>query len=666
MYNPNNTGDNELTYPNLPLARPAEVSPSHPYRNKENHERLLQYLRARLTLGAKPRDNQIGRYAHNDKKVAGWQRLSAEDQKRKAKSDKDGTPVMTDIVLPLEFVHLDDMMTYFAQTFAPNRGMFYFTGDPTESPQAAALTTKMNNDALYSGYFREVLRTLFASLKYNVGGVHVAWGTEEGPRVERQGERVNVSTELKWAGNRLKSVDMYNLLYDPTVELVNLHKEGEFAAIAEVKSHFWVHKRAVAGQLFNCEKALSTKDRVQSGAVTWYKSPPTEAMLTRADDGRDDGKTNWVNVLSDINLTEVSGHEYVTIYIWINPTDFGLVTGPERQTRRGYELWRFILLDNEFIVSAEQQNNMHGNIPMYFGVLHDDQMGQAQRSPGELLESLQDFASALLNIHIKGSRESIWGTTFYDSSVFDFSSVSPGEVGMRVPMKPAAQGRDIRTAIYKDNNNVDTRSTMQDLDSVMGIINQFFPTQSLPSQIASIDRAVTDQVAAVQQGANRRQQKGARLLDDSMFRPARSAMYYNIIQYSPTSQEITDYYTGKPITLSLADMKDTNLPFIIGQGLKALDRTAAAAAVQQIIFALIQAPMVLAPNPVTGEQIDIMALIDHWTTMMDIEADFKQFKTKPPAPPAAPGAAGVPGAEAPAAGITPATDPSAITAPIYG
>jgi hypothetical protein len=45
----------------------------------------------------------------------------------------------------------------------------------------------------------------------------------------------------------------------------------------------------------------------------------------------------------------------------------------------------------------------------------------------------------------------------------------------------------------------------------MGLVNQFFPTQSLPSQIASIDRAVDSQVAAVQQGANRRQQKAARL-----------------------------------------------------------------------------------------------------------------------------------------------------------
>lgn len=665
MYNPNNTGDYELSYPDLKLAKPANIPSSHPFLNQQNHEALLQYLKARLMMGSKPRNNQVPRYAHIDKKVAGWLRLSEEDQKRANESDKTGRPVMTDIVLPLEFVHLDDMMTYFAQTFAPNRGMFYMLGEPGETDQATALVTKMNNDALYSGYFREILRTLFSTLKYNIGGVHVAWGSDQGPRVERNGNTTNVTQELKWAGNRMKSVDMYNFMYDPCCELVDLHKEGEFAAYAEIKSHFWVQKRAVAGLLFNCDKALSVQDRVQSGQVKWYKNPPSEASLTRSNNGVDQGGTDWVSILSEVNLTDTSGHELVHIYIWLNPVDFGLVPVAEKTTRRAYELWRFSILDDEFIVSAEQQNNMHSQLPFYFGVINDDLMGAAQKSVAELLESLQDFASALLNIHIKGSRESIWGTTYYDQTMFDFSAVAPGEVGARVPMKSSAVGRDIRTGIYKESNNVDTRQTMQDVDSVMTIINQFFPTQSLPSQIAGIDRAVTDQVAAVQQGANRRQQKSARLLDDSMFRPMRSAMYYNVIQYSPTEQEITDYYSGKIFNLNLADMKDTSIPFIIGQGLKALDRTASQQAMQQLIFALIQAPQVLAPNPVTGEQIDILAMIDHWTTMMDIEANFNQFKTKPATPPAAPGAPADPAAAA-AAGIAPATNPQSLTAPIFG
>jgi hypothetical protein len=218
-------------------------------------------------------------------------------------------------------------------------------------------------------------------------------------------------------------------------------------------------------------------------------------------------------------------------------------------------------------------------------------------------------------------------------------------------MKPAAHGKDIRQFIWEHGSTLETKQTLQDLESVMGVINQFFPTQSLPSQIASIDRAVDSQVAAVQQGANRRQQKAARLLDDSVFRPVRFALYYNIIQFQPNGSTVNDFYTGKSITIDLAALRETDLPFIIGQGLKAIDRQAAAGMLQQIIFAMIQAPA-------AAQQIDMLGLIDYWTSMIDIDIDMNQFQIQQPAVAAAPGEGGNQ--------IAPATNPAAITDPIYG
>jgi hypothetical protein len=57
-------------------------------------------------------------------------------------------------------------------------------------------------------------------------------------------------------------------------------------------------------------------------------------------------------------------------------------------------------------------------------------------------------------------------------------------------MNPAGYGKDINKSIWKDRGTLETKQTLQDLDAVMKIIDQFFPTQSLPSQIANIDRAV--------------------------------------------------------------------------------------------------------------------------------------------------------------------------------
>lgn len=669
MSNPNNTGEYDMEYPDIPLPK-AQVHASHPYRNEDNHEKLLQHLRARLDRGKCTRDKMLPRYAHIDKKVAAWIRLSAEDQKRANKAENDGTPIMTDTVLPLEFVHLDDMMTYYAQTFAPSRGMFYHTGDTTDEEPAEALVMKMNNDALYAGYYKEILRGLFALLKYNIGGVHVAWSQDMGPSIDFSSDGTRTPTDVvRWAGNRVKSVDMYNFFYDTTVELPNLHREGEFAGVAEIRSHYWLQKRALSGQFQNCEKGLANKDRVTSGDGLYYRNPPNQSHLVASSDGRDQNNVNWVQILSDVDLTQVAGHEVITVYINLVPSMFGLLSPEELKGRRNqYELWRFTILDAEYIIQAERQNNVQQHLPYYFGVVNDDLMGNAQKSPAEFLEPLQNFASALLNIHIKASRAAIWGTTFYDPSMFDYKSVPDGEVAARVPMLATASGRDIRTGVYRENSNLESRQTMSDLESVMGLINQFYPTQALPSQIAGIDRAVTNQVEAVQNGVNRRQQKSARLIDETLMRPMRTEMYYNIIQYMDSLNELTDYFSGKDFKLDLTQLKDTNLPFIIGQGLKALDRAASEKLMQQLIFAIIQAPQLTQPRP-DGQGIDLLKMIDYWTSMMDIDADFEQFQLKPteegqPNQDRANGTAAAAGGQS-QAGIQPATDPQKLTAPIY-
>src|SRR3546814_7835985 len=92
------------------------------------------------------------------------------------------------------------------------------------------------------------------------------------------------------------------------------------------------------------------------------------------------------------------------------------------------------------------------------------------------------------------------------------------------------------------------------MQGVMDLTNQFFPTQSAPSQIAGIDRAISSQVAAVQQGVNRRQHKGARLLDDTMMRPMRAGMYFNIVQYQEDGVEVPTFYRSEEHTSELQSL----------------------------------------------------------------------------------------------------------------
>jgi hypothetical protein len=638
----------------LPQPTAPDYNPGHPLRNEKMHDRLLDYLTQRLTLGKEGRDQRVLRLAQIDRDVAAFLKLDDEDRKRQMDHEQTGNPQATKISLPLMFVHLDDMMTYYAQTFAPNRGMFYHSGDPKETPEASQIVTIMNNHAVYTGYYRQLLRTIWSILKYNMGGVWNSWDHEYGPKLEAtESGGTMLTQQLIFAGNCIKSLDMYNFFADPSVDIVNLHKDGEWAAEATMVSHYWLKNRCLEGRFFNCDEALDGS--VQGLEAKYYKDPPVESRLD-ADDSQ--AKSfSWFSYITGVESYMLNGaFELVTMYCRINPNDFGLIggTAQERKGRNRYEVWRFTILNGSKIIETEYMNNMHGDLPCYLGVLNDDLMRDAAKSVAEILNPLQQFSSFLLNTHVLANRKNIYGTTYYDPSCIDMEKIPAGEVAARVPIKPQGWGRDIRTMVQHDSNLLDTKQTLQDLQGMMALIDQFFPTQSLPSQIAGIDRAVDSQVAAVQQGANRRQQKGARLIDETMLRPMRCSMYYNIVQYQKDNEKVADFYTGKEVDIDLSKLRDMNLSLIIGQGLKALDRQAMQGQLREIIFALIQAPT-------AAQRIDLLGLLDYWTSMMDLEMNLKQFEVVPPGQPT-PDETGVPAGPA----VAPATAPSAFVEPIYG
>lgn len=644
----------KLTHARFDLPKP-DVHAGHPLRNDKMHDRLLDYLVTRLRLGKEGRDQRIRKYTQIDRDVAAFLKLDDEDRKRQMDHERTGSPQATKVSLPLMFVHLDDMMTYYAQTFAPNRGMFYHSGDPKETEEATQLVAIMNNHAVYAGYYRQLLRSIWAILKYNVGGVWNSWDRQYGPSIEATEVGTRVGQKLVFAGNCIKAIDMYNFLCDPAVEMVNLHKDGEWVAEASMVSHYGLKSKCLEERYYNCETALDGP--TQGVAAEYYKDPPMESRLDNDDSQAK--SFSWYSYITGVDSYMLNGaFELVTMYIKINPNDFGLVQGSNatKAGRNRYEIWRFTILNGDRIIECEYMNNMHGELPAYIGVLNDDNMREAAKSVAEILNPLQQFSSFLLNTHVLANRKNIYGTTYYDPSCIDMTVIPQGEVAARVPIKPQGWGRDIRTMVQHDSNMLDTKQTLGDLQGMMSLIDQFFPTQSLPSQIAGIDRAVDSQVAAVQQGANRRQQKGARLIDESMLRPMRCSMYYNIVQYQQDNAAVADFYTGKEVKIDLSKLRDMNLSLIIGQGLKALDRQAMQGQLREIIFAMIQAPTI-------SERIDLLGLLDYWTSMMDLEMNLKQFELAPPTA-ALPGAAGgVPGAGAP---VQPATAPEAIAGgPIY-
>ena len=628
----------------------SQLHAAHPCMNKMNHDKLMEYLLPRINQGATVRDNSLGRMAAVDKDVIGWLRLSDDDRERARVKATTGNPIPTLMNLPLIFIQLDDRLTYFAQTFAPGRGMFYQSGKPDEVDAAQMIVSLMNNHAIYGGYYRQVCLTLSSCLKYNLGGMYAYWDIESGPKlsVDSGGNTQSEDVQI-WAGNKVESLDMYNTFIDPMVHPTMVYKDGEWGARVKLRSRHWVAKRIESGLFVGAQDSL----RKEYATCKWYRHAPKEADL----DSDQSTGTNWIAKLSDNpEQFRSNSHEILDIDIRLRPSEFGLLNGEELKqpnARIRSEIWQITILNGERIIRCERKNNVHNHIPYYLGLINDDNMGRSQKSDAELLSPLQTFASFLINAHVKGTRKKIQGLTVYDSTVVDLSKIPEGEVSAQIPVEAGGIGKDLNKAIWESSGNFDTSTTINDLDSVYTLMQNFFPSNAPVSQVADIDRATNNQVAAVQQGSNRRNHKAATLLDSTLFTPLRFGLYFNILQYQKDGEDVTDF-RGRPMTINLETLRATDLLFIIGMGLKSLDRQAMADKLQMIIFALIQ-------NPNSAARTDVLGLIDYWTDMLDIDLDMKQFEIQPPAP--AEGAQG--GAQGVGTGVVPATNPEAITEPLF-
>ena len=600
---------------------------AHPFNSKTNHEKLLDLLKRKLATGRKFRDASIRRYMYIDRQVAGWVENTTEEKKIRQRRRNTGKQIPNKLNIPLTMIHADDMVTYFLQMFAPVTGVFTMNGDQAELAAGKGLIKLMDQHATHAGYFREFHKTLFAAVKYNLTGIHGFWDNEVGNVVGR-GEDGRVVKEQRtvWSGNRIEALDMYNTFFDPNVNPIDVYKHGEFAGFAKRKSRFYVERMTLAGRFNNTEKyfedanpAGDSPGRTSDARASYYISPPAYAKLNQSFNSGSD-ETDWGEFFGvDDAALEDNAVELVTLYLWINPLDYGLVPGNQtnKANRNSKEIWRFTIANGDTIIETLWMHNIHEHIPMYFGIPVEDEMGASQKSLAEVIDPFQTFMTFLFNTHIAATRKNIWGITIYDPTMVALDTMPEGEVAGIFPSLPAARGRDVRSYIYKDNQRVDTNGAINDAGAVMDFVQQIMPTQARPNQVASIDRAVKSQVATVRQGANRRTHKVARMLDSQLMRPMRQGLYYNILQFQKDSVDIGSQ------TITAQALGELDLETLIGQGLKSLDREATAEDTKEILYAIMQ-------NQAAIQEFDVPGLVNALSNLMDIELDLNQFRKQQP------------------------------------
>lgn len=578
--------------------------------NDDQYSALQNYLTGRLNAGKIVRDRRSRRYGRIDKQISTWQRLNKDDTKRELDEEMSGKSRVIPFNMPILASHLNDMVSYFSEALAPISNPFFSAqGDATPHE----LTTKMNRDALRNDYYSQLALTLRGLLKYNIGGLTVVWDEED---------KMSPNPSLRVAGNRWVTCDMYNTFWDPAIrDLSTLPTSAEWAATTQLTNRMMILRKSLSGRWVRTGELLEENCEGESQSH-YYKEPAVDAGIgLDGEDGKTSatGAVNWaafsLGFGNDLGPA-VGGYEQTEMYCWIVPQQFGLLSSIERtqlldsgrEPKTFLELWKFTIIGENRIVDAaplipreEYLNGEAVEIPIYLIYMTRDQINEAQRSFMELMRGFQRFANNMYNIYIQGMRKNVWGVKGYDPQMFDVSSLKEGEVvGLLASKQP---GRDVRTGLTDATSNAGVDGALQAVDNTLALKDRFFPTQAMPGQIASIDRAVKSQVTTVVQGSQRSMRMILRLIDSGLMLPTRLAAFRNLKRHDRQGIEnITDAVVAK----------------LVGSGIESMEAERVSEALWQLLYAIIQ-------NQESMQTFNVPALLTYIGRVANLSVDLGQF-----------------------------------------
>jgi hypothetical protein len=348
-------------------------------------------------------------------------------------------------------------LAYLANVFVTGYPVFGVAADPANEDAALQMQTIIAENAVYTGWTRELLMFLRDGLKYNMHGLEIDWEQRNTWDIETDISRTNGVKPKKtiWNGNVLRRMDLYNTFFDPRVSPADIHKKGEFAGYIEILSR--VQMKQYFNDMFGkippetVIRALQSSpaggSNISSMAPFAYYQPminPEPLMNKTNLMGFDwmnwalgmEGKPNSIRYSNVYIKTRIYGR--------IIPADFGLQV-PEKNTP---QVWKFEIINGQVVCLAERMPNVHGWIPIIFGQPIEDGLQFQTKSYAKNVEPLQQISSAMISGYMMSKRRLIGDRVIYDPTRIakkDINSINPAA---KIPVRPSAYGKPLNEAVF--------------------------------------------------------------------------------------------------------------------------------------------------------------------------------------------------------------------------
>ncbi len=268
-------------------------------------------------------------------------------------------------------------------------------------------------------------------------------------------------------------------------------------------------------------------------------------------------------------LQEYSGHyEVTTSYFRVIPEVVGLKVPAPRHV----QIWKFVIVNGQFVMFAERQSNAHEYLPILMGQPNEDGLDYQTKGMGEQLLPVQNLSTKLYGARISSLQRSISDRGLYDPSRVSETNINSKNPSAKIPVRPSAYGKPVSDAYHSIPFDDRMGATlMQDIRAV----------HEYGSEIAHINKSQRGQFQKgnktleeyndVMANADATQQTLAIMIENQVMMPMKRIIKLNILQYQRPTDNVNPE-TGEPITVDPVALRKASLEFKLADGILPKDK----------------------------------------------------------------------------------------------
>lgn len=501
-------------------------------------------------------------------------------QKLDLETDTDCTETIEGIKVPLVGSEIDSIAAQLAAIFVSKSPIFPVLATKDNWDDALALQAVIDRDARMQGWGRQLLLFINRAVRYNVTALEASQVILRSPVLKESDQPSVQDVQVVYEDHTftsLKSIDMYNCVFDPRVPPADIMHRGEYAGYNEIitRSELKTQGTALARKqvAYNLDKAY--KSKMLDKENSYFYPPDVSDYISTKHSTTSTDWLDWLGILSSEDqkraLLDDDTYFRTTLYVRIIPNEFKI--GKSKSP----EVWKLIVVNNEWIISLQQMITPFNTLPIMFSDIREDGLSWQTKSPGENIQPYEDVATELLNTRLNGSRRALADRAIYDPAYLDSNQVNSVVPAAKIPIKQDL--RNLGEGMTKRMGEIyypipfegqGVVNSLTDLNTVMQIKDQVNGQNFMSRGERQKGNRTAYESQSLDQTTDEKALPYAIRLEQQVFTPLKLQIktYILLAQGAVSADEkILDPYTERERTIDFASMRSKLIDFRLTDGL---------------------------------------------------------------------------------------------------